>query len=231
MQAPMKRFNLDPGQMTLDHFKELTRNKRLVPGRVALQEQMDERYEILERSGIESLGDLLRLLNTRSKIENFSKRSGLSADYLVLLRREAGSYLAKPFPLSDFPGIPYEYTESLKSKGIKSTSDLFEKLQSEHQQVEMAAGTGIPVYRLKELFSLCDLSRITGVGGLFARVIYEAGIRSLSEFAQTEASSQVMKYRSVIKKYNYPAAIPGIDDIRYCIDYARIVAHGDNKSD
>lgn len=231
MQAPMKRYNLDPGQMTLDHFKELTRNKRLVPGRVALQDQMDERFGILERSGVESLGDLLRLLNSRSKIEDFSRKSGLSADYLVLLKREAGSYLAKPFPLSDFPGIPYEYTESLKSKGLKSSRDLFENLQSERQQVEIAAGTGIPVYRLKELFSLCDLSRITGVGGLFARVIYEAGIRSLSEFAQTEAPSQVMKYRSVIKKFNYPTAIPGMDDIRYCIDYARIIAHSDNKSD
>jgi len=33
----MKRYSLDPGQITLDHFKEFTRNKRMVKGRVALR--------------------------------------------------------------------------------------------------------------------------------------------------------------------------------------------------
>ena len=227
----MKRYCLDPGQITLDHFRELTRKKRLVPGRVALLEHMDERFAILERSGVSSAGDLLHHLGSRSKIENYSILTGLPADYLVLLKREAGSYLSKPFPLSDFPGIPYEYSELLKTRGIKNTKELFEKLYSDTLQSEMADRTGIPVYRLKELYNLCDLSRITGVGAVFARVIYEAGIRSLSEFTETEAPVQVKKYRTVIEKYGYGAGSPGLDDILYCIDYATIIAACDQQTD
>ena len=227
----MKRYSIDPGLITLDHFKRLTGSKRMLPGRVALQVQMDERFGLLKRSGIENLGDLLRILGSKSKIDSYSARTGLSSDYLVLLKREAGSYLARPFPLSNFPGIPYEYVELLKSKGIKNTKNLFEEVQSEHQQAQLAASTGIPEYRLKELFSLCDLSRITGVEGLFARVIYEAGIRSTLEFARTEATSQVEKYLAVIEKYGYPAGDIGVEDIRYSINYASVVVAYDNKSD
>ena len=225
----MKRYSIDPGLITLDHFKRLTGSKRMLPGRVALQVQMDERFGLLKRSGIENLGDLLRILGSKSKIDSYSARTGLSSDYLVLLKREAGSYLARPFPLSNFPGIPYEYVELLKSKGIKNTKNLFEEVQLEHQQAQLAANTGIPVYRLKELFSLCDLSRITGVGGLFARVVYEAGIRSTVEFARTEAISQVEKYLAVIEKHGYAAGNPGVEDIRYSINYASVVVACDKK--
>jgi len=225
----MKQYSLDPGEITLDHFREFTRKKRLVPGRVALQEQMEERFGALKRSGVKSVADLLKSLDSSSKIKHFSLKTGLPSDYLVLLNREAGSYLSKPFPLSDFPGIPYEYTELLKTRGIRNTRDLFEKLQVKREQDALAASTGIPVYRLKELHALCDLSRITGVGAVFARVIYEAGIRSLSGFAKTDVQVQVEKYRAVIEKYGYPAGNPGVDDIRYCMDYASIIANCDEK--
>ncbi|MCD4709342.1 MAG: DUF4332 domain-containing protein [Bacteroidales bacterium] len=227
----MKRYSIDPGLITLDHFKRLTGSRRMLPGRVALQEQMDERFGLLKRSGIENLRDLLRILDSKSKIESYAIQTALPPDYLVLLKREAGSYLARPFPLSNFPGIPYEYVELLKSKGIKNTKDLFEQVQSEHQQAQLAASTGIPEYRLMELFSLCDLSRITGVGGLFARVVYEAGIRSTGEFARTEAASQVEKYLAVIEKHGYAAGTLGVEDIRYSINYASVIVACDIKSD
>ena len=227
----MKRYSIDPKMITLGQFRELTANRRMLPSRVVLKDQMDKRFGLLKGSGIENLADLLRTLGSKSKIDSFSARTGLSSDYLVLLKREAGSYLARPFPLSNFPGIPYEYVELLKSKGIINTKDLFEQVQSDHQQAELAATTGIPDYRMKELFSLCDLSRITGIGGLFARVVYEAGIRSTREFARTDASTHVKKYLVVIKKHGYTAGNPGEEDIRYCIDYANVVVACDIKPD
>ena len=84
-------------------------------------------------------------------MERFSERSGLSTEYLVLLKREAGSYLARPFPLDSFPGIPFEYTELLKRKGIKNTKDFFEELQPEIKLDELSKTSGIPRYRLEEL--------------------------------------------------------------------------------
>ena len=149
----------------------------------------------------------------------------------VVLKREAGSYLVRPFPLSSFPGIPFEYTELLKSKGILSTKDFFEQVQTGDQQAELSANTGIPVYRLKELFSLCDLSRITGVGAIFARVLYEAGIRSTEEFASTDALALLDSCQAIIKKHGYAAGKLGEKDMSYGINYANVVLAIDHKSD
>ncbi len=226
----MKPYRIDPDLISLEEFRELTAGRKLLPGRVMLQEEMEERFAILKASGMDHLGKLFRLLASKSKIEGFSKQTGLSREYLILLKREAGSYLADPFPLSSFPGIPFEYTEILKSRGIKHTKDLFEGLQTKQQQDQMAAETGIPAYRLKELFSLCDLSRITGVGGVFSRIIYEAGIRSAEEFACTEGSAQLSRYQAVIDKYQYPAGKLGTEDIRYVIHYAKVLVDCDKKS-
>jgi len=223
----MKRYTLDPDLIGLDRFMQLTRNRRMLPSRLELHKQMDECFASLRMSGISSLGDLIRALGSKSKREAFSTQTGLAVEYLVLLKREAGSYLARPFPLSTFPGIPYEYAEVLKSRGLANTRDFFEKVQMPEQKAQVSKETGIPVARLKELHALCDLSRITGVGGVFARVVYEAGIRSTREFAISDAPEHYRLYMAIIEKYKYAAGHFSEGDIRYCIEYARVVAEAD----
>lgn len=226
----MKRYTLEPDLIGMERFEQLTRNRKMLPGRVELHHEMDLRFGVLRIAGISNLGELIRILGSKSKLHTFSAESGLSVDYLVLLKREAGSYLARPFPLSGFPGIPYEYAEVLKSKGILNTRDFFERVQSGPQQSGVYSETGIPVARLKELHALCDLSRITGVGGVFARVVYEAGIRSVREFADTDAPAHYRKYMAVIDKQGYAAGHFSEEDIRYCIDYANVLAEADNTT-
>jgi len=227
----MKQYSIDPSLISLEEFKDLTANRKMLPGRVVLHEQIDKRFCQLKHSGMVTLVDVLRILGTKSKIQSLAIQTGLPEDYLLLLKREAGSYMAKPFPLSSFPGIPYEYVELLKSRGIKNTKSFYEQVQSDQQQAQLAESTGIPVYRLKELFTLCDLSRITGVGGVFARVLYEAGINSSAAFAGTEASTLLERCRKVIEKHGYAAGKLGEEDMNYGIHYARVVDTCDNKRD
>ncbi len=227
----MNHYSIDPSLLSLEEFKELTANRRMLPGRVMLHEQMDERFGLLKRSGMENLGDVLRILGSKSKIHSCAIQTGLTEDYLVLLKREAGSYIAKPIALSSFPGIPFEYVELLKSRGINNTKDLFMQVQLEQEQEELSASTGIPAYRLKELSSLCNLSRITGVGGIFARVLYEAGIHSTEEFANTDSASLLNACQLVIEKHAYAVGKLGEEDMNYGIHYARVVVACDHKSD
>lgn len=227
----MKRYSIDTSLISLEEFRKLTANRRMLPSRVVLHEKMEERFDLLQHSGMDTLGDLLRILGSKSKINKFAIRTGLSEDYLVLLKREAGSYVAKPFPLSSFPGIPFEYLELLKSKGVISTKNLFEQVHDDKQQVELAANTGIPAYRLKELFTLCDLSRITGVGGIFARVLYEAGIRSSKDFANSDSASLLKSCQLVIEKHGYKVGKLGEEDMNYGIHYAAVVVACDIKRD
>lgn len=98
---------------------------------------------------------------------------------------DKGSYMARAFPLSDFPGIPEA--------------------------------------RIMEIFSLTDLSRITGIGAVFARIVVEAGIRSVKQFANTDASTQCKKYMDISEKHGYAADPFVVKDIQCCIDYARVI--------
>ena len=105
------------------------------------------------------------------------------------------------------------------------------QVQSEQEQEELSESTGIPAYRLKELSSLCDLSRITGVGGIFARVLYEAGIHSTEEFANTDTASLLNACQLVIEKHAYEMGKLGEEDMNYGIHYARVVVSCDHLRD
>lgn len=227
----MKRYTIDPAVISLDEFGDLTAGRLMLPGRMVLQEQLEERFGLLKRSGVKNLDDLIRLLGSKAKIEDCAVRVGVDRQYLTLLKREAGSYLARPFPLSAFPGIPFEYVEILKARGIKHTGDLFERVQTERQQDDLSVSTGIPSYRLNELFTLCDLSRATGVGGIFARVLFEAGIRSTADFAGADWTDLLERCRGVIERNGYAIGTLAEMDIAYAIHYAKVVLKCDQKSD
>jgi len=218
----MEKYTLDPFAFSLEKFYEITRSRKMIPSRVPLKENMEEQFQLLENQGIENLGLLISALDSKDKIMNMVSATGIPENYLVLLKREAGSYLAKPVPLSDLLGVPFEFTEVLKSRSIKNTRDFFEAVQTSGQRKEMSETTGIPENRLQEIFSLCDLTRITGVGALYSRIIYDSGIRSTRDFADTDVSFHVAKYKEVIEKYGYKVESLAEDDIQYCIDYARV---------
>ena len=104
-------------------------------------------------------------------------------------------------------------------------------MQAEQQQAELSLNTGIPAYRLKELYSLCDLSRICGVGAIFARVLYEAGIRCTEAYASTDISALLHSCQLVIEKHGYAAGKLGEEDLKYGINYASVIVSCDHKSD
>lgn len=227
----MERYSLDPELLSLELFYELTRSKKMIPSRVMLQEGMEGYFRALEVKGIKNLKELISMLGNKDKIREMAASTGIPEAYLILLKREAGSYLSKPIPLSDFPGIPLEYTEVLKSRGVRNSREFFESLQSGEQRKQMAKLTGIPEDRMRELFVLCELTRITGVGGYYARIVYEAGIRSVQDFAGTDVATHQKKYLEILHKRNYPIKTLGEGDLQYCIDYASLLAKFKLNSD
>lgn len=219
----MESYTVDPKLISLQGFQRLCSDKKMIPSRLILQEGLDQHFSTLGSLGIRNMKELLSALGSPSKIEQLSGETGISEKYLSLLKREAGSYLSKAFPLSDFPGIPLEYTEVLKTRGIKNTKQFFEDVQSPEQRKEMAASTGIPLARLAEIYSLCDLSRITGVGGFYARIIYHAGICSVEDFAGTDAAAHNVLYLASLARLGYPVKALGEEDLQYCINYAILI--------
>ena len=77
--------------------------------------------------------------------------------------------------------------------------------------------------RLEELYALCDLVRIIGVCPQFARILYEAGVVSVIQFADTDHTQLYRSCMAIIRARKIPGAHFVQDDMLYCIHYARIL--------
>ena len=219
----MERYTINPARFPLERFYELTRSKQLLPDRRILLEKIVERFKILRKQGITNLQDLITTLRTKEKILKFAQESGIPEAYLIRLKREAGSYISRPLRLSEIPGIPYEYLLMLESRGIKNTKQFFESVRTKEQQHDLSGLTGIPEARLQEIYCLSDLSRINGVGGVFARTLYMAGIRSIQQFAQMDTGQSIDEYMKILAEMGYSSVRIVESDLEYCINNARVL--------
>jgi len=77
--------------------------------------------------------------------------------------------------------------------------------------------TGIPKEVLNELVGLSDLSRIYGVGPVFARLIYDVGIRSVKEFVECTAEDFIRIYEEQTQK----KADFGVGEIQFSLELAK----------
>lgn len=217
-------YYLNLEHYSLQKLKASLQRRKMIPSRVMLKEQLEERFGILQDKGICTVKTLLDVLNTAQKIETFSTQSGLAIDYLTILRREAKSYHPKPIRLQDFPGVDVKDIKALEAKSIKQTKQLFEKGHDSEARQQLSQVTGIPLERLNELIALSDLARLYGVGPVFARMIYNAGIRSVKTFVQYDAEEFVSLY----EKATHKEADFSVDDMSFCLELAKELEHPDD---
>ncbi|MCD4674267.1 MAG: DUF4332 domain-containing protein [Anaerolineaceae bacterium] len=211
------QYQLDLNTFSLQKFKDILQTKDLIPSRVSLKEDLQQRFEVLEARGIVTMKDLIDALKTKQKISQFARETGLPVDYLTLLKREASSYLPSPVRLDKFPGVPAAPLERLASLGIKNTRQLFDRAQTAEQRAQICREANISFDDLTELVCLCDLSRAYGVGPVFARLIYDVGIRSIKALIGHSAEEIIQIYEEQTgKKADF-----GANEIQFSLELAR----------
>jgi uncharacterized membrane protein len=177
-------YHLDASQFSLMDFKQSLIERQLVPSRRILLDDMDAVFDKLKGAGIASLAELLATLKKKSKLDQVAAQSGIAADYLNLLRREASSYLPKPIALKQFSNIPRDTLESLQTMGLANTKHFYRYCQNGPGLQVLAAKTQRSHRILTEILALSDLSRLYGVGPAFARLLYECGVQSVTQFCR-----------------------------------------------
>ena len=155
-------------------------------------------------------------LRSKTKRETFSQESGLSVDYLVILRREVNSYVSKPFNLEKIPGVNPEYVETLAAVGVKHTKHLFKRAMSQTDRAALAEQASVPGDALLELVKLSDLARIVGVGPVSVRFLYDIGLETPETFLTHSVDELLEKVRAVEE-----GASLTMKDIEYCLETAR----------
>lgn len=212
---------LDTHKFSVDNLREIFKRKEMLPARGMLKEKIDERFDLLKSKGIITLFDLLETLKTKQKIEKFSKETGISEEYLTLLRREANSYVSVPVKLRDLPFENIEIIEKLESGNIEDSEDLITKGAKPAERELLAEKLKIPLNQLLELVQLSDLIRITGVGPVFARIIFDSGIHSVKEFMSASADSLWEKLSKTNQEKGLTKVKFSIKDINYCLELGK----------
>lgn len=201
------RYIINTSLISLGEYEALLRNQTLLPGRRILQERLSERFAALSSAGICNVSQLVKALSTPQKLAGIAEATGLTTEYLTILRREAGSLEQKPIPLADIPDANRAIIDMLSEKGIRSSRDYFER----------AFGTNA------ELDALCDLARVNGIGAVAARVFYEAGYHSARDVAGAKAEEMLSRIDAINAKKQYYRARLTVKDMQFCIDFARLL--------
>lgn len=211
------KYNVDPTRMSLATLERNIGSRELVPSRRVLKNDLKKAFGQLAAMGIHSLQELLDALKNKKKLEALAQESGLEPEYLVLLKREASSYLPKPVRLSTFPGIKRQTIAKLESEGITNTKHLFELAHTEAGQTKLSRKTGLSTKELAELVALSGLARLYGVGPAFARMLCDLGIDSVAAFVKLEPKEIIALYeKESQKKADFTES-----DIKFTLELAR----------
>lgn len=195
-----KQYDLDIEKLSLQKFKKSLQQRDLAPSRVILKDNIENRFKTLDLNGVRTLKTLVDVLKTKQKIENFSKKANLSVDYLTILGREARSYLPKPINLKQFPGIDPKTIKSLEQVGIKNTKQFYNRVTFAKQANQISKMSGVSTKNIGELSSLSDLTRLYGVGPVFAIMLNNVGINSVERFAKCTAAELIELYENETQK-------------------------------
>ncbi|MEE9308474.1 MAG: DUF4332 domain-containing protein [Spirochaetia bacterium] len=214
-------YHLNLQDISLDQYKQTLKQAELIPSRRILKEQIDQRFERLQAQGISNLEDLLSAAKNAKKIADLANNTGLSEEYLTILRREVNALLPQPKNLRDFPGIEPSIVEKLAKRGIRNSKQLFLAARSKQERTQLSQAADIDPTKLLELVKLADLSRVYGVGPIFARFLFDAETETVETLSQ--ANSEQL-FRQLKKRYleaGYSKADFKERDILFCIRMAK----------
>lgn len=206
-------YTIDLASYTLDRLKERFRTGKLLPARQVLREDLEGRFQVLEEMGIHNLAELIAALRTRRRVATFAARSGLPEDYLVILGREARSFIPKPVYLRDIPGVHAEHVARLAEAGILHSKHVFERTRTPAEREALAEATGISPDALLELVKFSDLARVGGMGPAFVRLLYEAGADRIEALAEQDPAKLRDQAFSVNATHGWTRVVPSLEDI------------------
>jgi len=213
-----ENYFIDTNKFSIDKFRSILLTKEILPGRIILKEDIDERFDLLKTKKIKTLSDLLETLKTKQKIDKFANETGLTVEYLTILRREAKSYVSVPVKLTDLPFPETDIISKLELQGIKDSKQLFENAAKREDRQKLSANLNLPFDKLSELVCLCDLVRITGVGPVFARIIFDTGIFSVKDFLSYDTTELWDRLTKTNTEKGLTKAKFALKDIEYCIE-------------
>jgi predicted flap endonuclease-1-like 5' DNA nuclease len=125
------------------------------------------------------------------------------------------------YDVEEVEGIGQNYGKKLRDIGITTTEQLLDKCCNMDGQIEVANYVGIEDFVIRKWASMSDLMRISGVEGQCSELMVYAGIESVQELAQQEASSLFNTLSSSNAEQHRVKDIPEITSLELMISQAK----------
>jgi hypothetical protein len=216
-------YAIDLSKLSMEKYKDILKNQYLLPSRKILQQDVESSFQAILSCGISNIYELKSALATAKKLSMFAEKSGLPKEYLTILRREIGSIEPKTLLLKEFPGVDEETLESLAAAGLKSSKGYYDYYNSLKDKNEFTKIVPVSQEKARELFCLCDLVRINGVGAVAAKSFYDSAYKSVHDVASSTAEDMLIRVSAVNEIKHYYKTKLGIKDMQFCIDFAKII--------
>ena len=207
----------DLSRITLGAFRHELETGRLLPGRRPLLDEIDARFGALERAGLGTLADVKAALSTTRKLLDVAARTGISADYLKLLRREINSVMPAPVAFRDVPNIADSTLAALDAAGVSDTADLFARVRNAQSRAAFSLQTGLSGDETVWLAKLVDVSRIKWTGPKLARLIVDSEYDTVAKLAAADPAAALAAFKRVKAQHKAYDGSLGIDDIELWI--------------
>lgn len=214
-------YGFDLSKIPLQAFRDIIRDGYLIPSMRPLREGLDNRFAIIESTGVVTMDDLQRKIKNPKLAQAFGEATGLDNQYVTLLRRLVGSYKAKPRKLEEFPDIDEALYGRLLDMGIKTSKSLYEYLISQAKG-SIADDLNVNQTLVETLVALMEVTQLRYVSPLFATAMVRAGYDSIDVVAEGNRET----FLEALKKVNEDQAIYkgniGDTDVQFLIDDAKV---------
>lgn len=220
-------FHPDDSGISLAMLMNRIAETDLVPSRESLRDGIQAKFKSFEDHGIQTLENLRRELNNTKRREMLAHLTGISQDYLVLLRREVEGYFPKPCPLRDLDWVSAEDVAKIESVGIKNTAMIVAGGYASFSTEGSSGLPGIAPDVWKTIVAVSGLVRIQWVSPTFARTLVVAGYDTAAVVAAAEPFALDKAISRVNAETHFFKGRIGLRDVHRLIASARFLIQWD----
>ena len=145
------------------------------------------------------------------------------AQAAVDIREDGIAKQRHSFPLCEFQGVSQENISILENIGIVNTVKMLEMGATEQARRELVERTGIPMTEILVMVKLSDLSRISGVKSIRARLYHDAGIDTVEKLAAQVPENLLQVTADFVKRTGFPGIAPLPKEVRSTIQVAKML--------
>ena len=123
--------------------------------------------------------------------------------------------------LASIQGIGAATEAKLSAAGVRSVDELLERGATPKGREELAAKSGLAAGQIMKFVNYADLFRIKGIAGQTAELLEAAGVNTVAELAQRNASNLATKLSEVNDAKKLTGKVPNEKQVGQWIDAAK----------